>query len=50
MSMSQTWQERHSGGKRGKRDVNMARETSTWQERHQRGKTDIIGQYELFFF
>jgi hypothetical protein len=48
--MSQTWQERRSGGKRGKRDVNVARETSTWQERHQRGKTDVIGQYDFFFF
>jgi hypothetical protein len=49
-SMSQTWQERHSSGKRGKSDVNVARETSTWQERRQRGKTDVIGQYDFFFF
>jgi hypothetical protein len=47
---SQTWQERRSSGKRGKSDVNVARETLTWQERHQRSKTDVIGQHEFFFF
>jgi hypothetical protein len=47
------WQERRLCHKRGKRDVpveNVARATLTWQERRQRGKTDVIGQYELFFF
>jgi hypothetical protein len=48
--MSQTWQERHYGGKRGKRDVNVARETSMSQERRQRGKTDVIRQYDFFYF
>jgi hypothetical protein len=47
--MSQTWQERRLGGKCGKRDGNVARETSTWQERRQRGNTDVIGQYDFFF-
>jgi hypothetical protein len=49
-SMSQMWQERRLGGKRGKRDVNMEREMSTWQERRQCGNTDVIGQYDFFFF
>jgi hypothetical protein len=49
MSMSEMWQERRSGGKHGKRDVNAARETSTWQEICQRGKADVIGQYDFFF-
>jgi hypothetical protein len=35
-SMSQTWQERRSGGKCGKRDVNVERETSTWKDRRYR--------------
>jgi hypothetical protein len=39
--MSQMWQERRSGGKRGKRDINVAREMLTWQERHQCRKRDI---------
>jgi hypothetical protein len=55
---SQTWQERRSSGKRGKRDVwktwqdqrNVARPTLTWQEIHQRGKTNVIGQHDFFFF
>jgi hypothetical protein len=34
--MSQTWKERCSSGKHGKRDVNVAREMSTWQDRHYR--------------
>jgi hypothetical protein len=45
-----TWQERRSGGKHGKSDVNVAREMLTWQERRQCGKTGVIGQHEFFFF
>ena len=45
MIMSQTWQEKRLGGKRGKRDENVARATLTWQERRQCGNTDVIGQY-----
>jgi hypothetical protein len=48
--MSQTWQERRLGGKRGKRDGNVARVTLTWKERHQRGNTDVIRKYDFFFF
>jgi hypothetical protein len=48
--MSQMWQERRLGGKCGKRDRNVERATLMWQERRQRGNTDVIGQYELFFF
>ena len=48
--MSQTWQERRLGGKRGKRDGNVARVALTWQERRQRGNIDVIGQYEIVFF
>ena len=56
-TFSQTWQEKHSSGKRGKSDVNVAiatysftsmeRETfqwKTWQERRysgKRGKSDV---------
>jgi hypothetical protein len=47
--MSKAWQEKRSDGNHGKRDVNVARDTSMWQERHQRGKTDVIEQYEFFF-
>jgi hypothetical protein len=50
MSMSQMWQEKRSDGKRVKRNVNVARETSTWQERCQHGKTNVIGLYDLFIF
>jgi hypothetical protein len=48
--MSQTWQERRLGGKHGKRDGNVARATLTWQERRQHGNTDVIEQYDFFFF
>jgi hypothetical protein len=41
---------RRLGGKHGKRDGNVAREALTWQERHQRGNTDVIRQYDFFFF
>jgi hypothetical protein len=54
-TFSQTWQERHSSGKRGKSDVNVARLTLTWQLRHtasqtwqerrssgKRGKRDVL--------
>jgi hypothetical protein len=50
MIMSQTWQERGIGGKCGKRDGNVARETLTCQERCQHGNTDVIEQYDFFLF
>jgi hypothetical protein len=37
--MWKTWQERHSSGKRGKSDVNVARATLTWQLRHTSSQT-----------
>jgi hypothetical protein len=37
--MWKTWQERRSSGKRGKRDVNMARASLTWQLRHTSSQT-----------
>jgi hypothetical protein len=43
--MSQMWQERRLYGKCGKRDDNVARETTTWQERRQHGNSEIIGKY-----
>jgi hypothetical protein len=45
MTMSQTWKERRLCGKCGKRDDNVARETTMWKETHQHGNSDVIRQY-----